>query len=114
MWGVKTFRPFLIATKFEVITDHYSLQWLRAMKNESALLHRWAAALEDYQFTVHHRPGKLQGHVDGLSRLPMEDTAFTLEGKIQLQEEEALKVIEALHKEGHLGISKTWKAFNHK
>ena len=84
------------------------------MKNESALLHRWAAALEDYQFTVHHRPGKLQGHVDGLSRLPREDVAFTIEGKIRLQDGEAWKVIQALHKEGHLGITKTWKAFNRK
>ena len=73
VWGVNVFRPFLIATEFEVITDHYSLQWLRSMKNESALLHRWAASLEDFQFRVLHRPGKQQGHVDGLSRLPSKE-----------------------------------------
>ena len=42
------------------------------MKSTSAILHRWAAALEDYRFTILHRPGKLQGHVDALSRLPTE------------------------------------------
>ena len=84
------------------------------MKNESALLHRWAAALEDYQFTVLHRPGKLQGHVDGLSRLPLSNPTFTLEGKIQVAEEDAMKVIKAVHREGHLGEAKTWKAFNRK
>ena len=47
VWGVHTFRPFLVATQFEILTDHYALQWLRTMKNESALLHRWAASLED-------------------------------------------------------------------
>ena len=114
VWGINTFRAFLIATKFEVITDHYSLQWLRSMKNESALLHRWAASLEDYQFVVHHRPGKLQGHVDGLSRLPLKDPVFTLEGKIQVDDQEARKIISAIHKEGHLGVKKTWKAFSRK
>ena len=114
VWGITTFRPFLIATKFEVITDHYSLQWLRSMKNESALLHRWAAALEDFQFTVLHRPGKQQGHVDGLSRLPLANPVFTLEGKIRVDDQEALRVIQAVHREGHLGARKTWQAFNKK
>ena len=103
--------PCTVATKFEVITDHYSLQWLRTMKNESALLHRWAASLEDHQFTVLHRPSKLQGRVDGLSRLPVENPIFTLEGKIMIDENEAYEVISAIHK-GHLGERKTWKAFN--
>ena len=108
------FRPFLVATQFEILTDHYALQWLRTMKNESSLLHRWAASLEDYRFTILHRPGKLQGHVDGLSRLPLESPTFTLEGKIQVREEEAEEVIKEVHQQGHLGEHKTWKAFNRK
>ena len=59
------------------------------MKSTSAILHRWAAALKDYRFTILHRPGKLQSHVDALSRLPTENLVFTLEGKIQVPEEEA-------------------------
>ena len=55
------FRSFLMATQFEILADHYALQWLRTIKNESALLHQWAASLEDYRFTILHRPGKLQG-----------------------------------------------------
>ena len=78
VWGVQVFRPFLVATHFEILTDHYALQWLRSMKSTSAILHRWAAALEDYRFTILHRPGKLQGHVDALSRLPTENLVFTL------------------------------------
>ena len=60
-----------MAMPFEVYTDHYALQWLKTMRTGSALLHRWSAALEEYDFTVHHRPGKVQTHVDGLSRLPV-------------------------------------------
>ena len=114
VWGVHMFRPFLVATQFEILTDHYALQWLRTMKNESALLHRWAASLEDYRFTILHRPGKLQGHVDCLSRLPLTSPTFTLEGKIQVKEEEAEEVIKEVHRQGHLGEHKTWKAFNRK
>ena len=84
------------------------------MKSSSAILHRWAAALEDYRFTILHRPGKLQGHVDALSRLPTENLMFTLEGKIQVSEGEAETVIKEVHIQGHLGENKTWKAFNRK
>ena len=114
VWGVQVFRPFLVATHFEILTDHYALQWLRSMKSTSAILHRWAAALEDYRFTILHRPGKLQGHVDALSRLPTENLAFTLEGKIQVPEEKAEAIITEVHRQGHLGEHKTWKAFNRK
>ena len=58
VWGIKTFRSYLISKPFEVYTDHKSLQWLRSMKSESALLYRWAQALEDYDFEVKYRPGK--------------------------------------------------------
>ena len=84
------------------------------MKSTSAILHRWAAALEDYRFTIIYRPGKLQGHVDAFSRLPTENLAFTLEGKIRVPEEKAEVIITEVHRQGHLGEHKTWKAFNRK
>ena len=66
VWAVAKFRPYLMAMLFEVFMDHYALQWLKTMRTGSALLHRWSAALEEYDFTVRHRPGKIQTHVDGL------------------------------------------------
>ena len=84
------------------------------MKSTSAILHRWAAALEDYRFTILHRPGKLKGHLDALSRLPTENLVFMLEGKIKVSEEKAEAVIREVHRQGHLGENKTWKAFNRK
>ena len=88
VWGIKNFRNYLIANNFTVYTDHYSLQWLGAMKNESALLHRWAAQLEDYDFEILHRPEKNQGHVDALSRLPLEHVSLLGKGKVTLTTEE--------------------------
>ena len=84
------------------------------MKTTSAILHCWAVALEDYRFTILHRPGKLQGHVDALSRLPTENLVFTLEGKIKVPEEKAEAVIGEVHRQGLLGENMTWKAFNRK
>ena len=88
VWGIKNFWNYLTADHFKVYTDHYSLQWLQVMKNESALLHRWAAQLEDYDFEILHRPGKNQGHVDALSRLPQDNIHLLGSGKISLNSEE--------------------------
>ena len=112
VWGIKNFHNYLIANHFKVYTDHYSLQWLRSMKNESALLHRWAAQLEDYDFEILHRPGKNQGHVNALSRLTMDKVQFLGPGKTVLQTaEDTAQVLKRIHQDGHLGIKKTLKLF---
>ena len=112
VWGIKDFRNYLIANHFKVYTDHYSLQWLRSMKHESALLHRWAAQLEDYDFEVLHRPGKNQGHVDALSRLPLDNVNLLGADRTTLGMPEATKVVlRQLHEGGHLGLKKTLKLF---
>ena len=114
VWAVAKFRPYLMAMPFEVYTDHYALQWLKTMHTGSALLHRWSAALEEYDFTVRHRPGKVQTHVDGLSRLPVgpappEDTIFHIEVQ---NEEEARRLAQELHTATHLGGQALWKLFS--
>ena len=114
IWAVAKFRPYLMAMPFEVYTDHYALQWLKTMRTGSALLHRWSAALEEYDFTVHHRPGKIQSHVDGLSRLPVgpapsEDTLLHIQVD---SEEEARKLAQELHFATHLGGQALWKLFS--
>ena len=99
---------------FEVFTDHYALQWLKTMRTGSALLHRWSAALEEYDFTVHHRPGKVQSHVDGLSRLPV-GPAPPEDALLHIQvdtEEEARKLAQELHSATHLGGQALWKLFS--
>ena len=52
--------------------------------------------------------------LDMNSRLPLENPTFTLEGKIQVKEDEAEEVIKGVHRQGNLGEHKTWKAFNRK
>ena len=110
VWGIKTFRSYLLPRHFEIFTDHYSLQWLKSMKTENALLHRWAASLEDYDFEVKHRPGKQQGHVDALSRLMIVQET----GKKKLDEDETREALRRMHQDGHLGLKKTLKAFRNR
>ena len=114
VWAVAKFRPYLMAMPFEVFTDHYALLWQKTMRTVSALLHRWSAALEEYDFTVRHRPGKIQTHVDGLSRLPVdpappEDTLLHIEVD---NEEEARRLAQELHTATHLVGQALWKLFN--
>ena len=113
VWAVAKFRPYLMAMPFEVYTDHYALQWLKTMRTGSALLHRWSAALEEYDFTVKHRPGKAQTHVDGLSRLPVDPAPPDVLLHIRLfeNEDEARKIVKKLHSTTHLGGQALWKLF---
>ena len=114
VWAVAKFCPYLMAMPFEVYAVHYALQWLKTMRTGSALLHRWSAALEEYNFTVRHRPGKVQTHVDGLSRLPVgpappEDTLLHVQVD---SEEEARRLAQELHTATHLGGQALWKLFS--
>ena len=84
------------------------------MRTGSVLLHCWSAALEEYDFTVCHRPGKAQTHVDGLSRLPVgsappEDTLLHVQVDT---EEEARRLAQELHTATHLGGQALWKLFS--
>ena len=63
---------------------------------------------------MHHRPGKVQTHVDGLSRLPvgpapLEDALLHIQVDT---EEEARRLAQELHSATHLGGQALWKLFS--
>ena len=63
---------------------------------------------------MRHRPGKVQTHVDGLSRLPVEPAPpedAILHIEVQ-NEEEARRLAQELHTATHLGGQALWKLFS--
>ena len=74
VWAVRKFRHFLLGALFTLETDHKPFEWLESAKvshARSQCLERWSLELRAYDFTVVHRPGKDNCHVDSISRLPV-------------------------------------------
>ena len=67
---IKHFRPYLLGRHFTLRTDHGSLTWLARFKESEGQLARWLEKLQEYDFSILHRPGKRHQNADALSRLP--------------------------------------------
>ncbi|CAI7758131.1 unnamed protein product [Closterium sp. NIES-53] len=70
VWAVGHFRVYLQGRHFTLVTDHQPLLWLMQNQTLTGRNARWAMKLQEYDFTVKHRPGRTMQHVDGLSRNP--------------------------------------------
>lgn len=69
VWAVKHFRPYLFGRKFTLITDHRPLTWLFSIKDPGSRLARWRLKLEEYNYKIIHKPGKINKNADALSRI---------------------------------------------
>jgi len=70
VWSTQYFRPYLYGRKFRIITDHKPLQWLFSLKEPNSKLVRWRLRLEEYDYEIQYKPGKLNSNADALSRPP--------------------------------------------
>ena len=70
MEGIRHFSPFLSNRRFEVVTDHVSLQYIENMKLQIGRLARWALFLMGYDFEVIFQNGRHNQVADGISRRP--------------------------------------------
>ncbi|KAJ9519684.1 hypothetical protein QJQ45_013313 [Haematococcus lacustris] len=70
VWAVKTMRFYLHGRHFTIVTDHQPLSWLMSGQQHTGQVARWAMQLQEYDFTVKHRPGVTHQNADALSRSP--------------------------------------------
>lgn len=93
--SVKHFHHYLYGVNFTVRTDHGALTWLMQFKNPEGQMARWLEVLSTYDFSIHHRPGKLHGNADGLSRRPCSPCGYCSrrEQKSNHEEEHCIRVM---------------------
>ena len=70
VFACKRFRHYLSGKKFTVVTDHSALLHLCNLKDPQGRLGRWQLLLQEFEFTVVHRKGRLHQDADLLSRFP--------------------------------------------
>jgi hypothetical protein len=69
IFALKQFRQYLLVQHFTMRTDHSPLTHLRSLQDPSIQMGRWLDKIQEYNFSVEHRPGRLHGNADGLSRM---------------------------------------------
>lgn len=77
------FRRYLIGHKIILQTDHHALTFIKQCKLTSGRLTRWVLALQVFDFTIEHIPGKMNVAADTLTRYPRTDENGT-ESKIRI------------------------------
>jgi len=73
IYGLKTYKQYLLGRHFVIRSDHAALQWLRRTPEPMAQLARWLVFIEQFDFDILHREGSRHGNADGLSRKPVVD-----------------------------------------
>ena len=66
------FKSLLHQKPFIVRSDNQSLSWLKTYSMEHPLCARWITKMEEFQFTIEHRPRKFNEHADGFSKRTQE------------------------------------------
>ena len=66
--GLRKFSHILLYKHFHIYTDSSSLKHLVTMKEPTGIMARWLEEVQQYDFTVFHKAGKLNRNADALSR----------------------------------------------
>jgi len=69
--ALKRFRVYLLGISFKIVTDCRAFSQTMTKKELCVRVARWALLLEEFKYTIEHRPSKNMAHVDILSRNPL-------------------------------------------
>ena len=101
--ALEKLRVYLLGRFFTIVTDCQAFVKTMNKKNLCVRVARWALALEEFEYSIKHRPGKLMSHVDALSRSPVPEVFIVTEchdsvlarfKKTQETDEELLQLIQ--------------------
>ncbi len=85
VWALQYFHPYIYGTKVTIFTDHQALAWLRKIKQPNGKLARWILKLEQYDYTIVHKPGSMMQHADALSRAPVQGIKISYFSRDELE-----------------------------
>ena len=81
--ALRIWKPYLASKPFTIVTDHAPLQYLQSQTTLSDRQARWINRLAHFQYTMIHKPGRLNTAADALSRrphrMPETNTALVLQ-----------------------------------
>lgn len=109
--SLNKFRVYL-RIPFKILTDCRAFVLTMQKKDVCVRVARWAFYLEDFHYTIEHRPGKNMAHVDALSRNPLPWCLLIVEHddglaaqlrKAQRDEDEVNQIIEDVEKRARKG-----------
>ena len=70
VYFLRHFKQYLLGRQIRVQTDHAALTWLRKTPEPIGQQARWLEIMEEFDFTVEHRPGVRHTNADAMSRRP--------------------------------------------
>ncbi|XP_046393726.1 uncharacterized protein LOC124161448 [Ischnura elegans] len=116
VWGTQYFRPYLYGRKFTIITDHKPLTWIFNVKDPSSRLMRWRIKMEEYDYEIIYKKGKLNSNADALSRIwaieASENESSEVETREQISKERKEEILREIHDSpvgGHQGMNRTYE-----
>ena len=72
VYGLKQYKHYVLGRPLRIRSDHSALMWLKRTSEPVAQQARWLEFIEQFQYTIEHRPGHRHGNADSLSRRPVE------------------------------------------
>ena len=65
---IEQWEHYLRMDKFLLRTDHAALKWVSTMACRDVTMLRWAGYIQEFNFDIEHRPGRLHVNADAMSR----------------------------------------------
>jgi hypothetical protein len=83
IWTLYRLRQFLLGIEFTIVTDCQALIYMNSKKSSNPQISRWSNLIQEYNFSIRHRPEVKMAHNDAISRAPLTNYTDTLDKIIE-------------------------------